>query len=161
MEQPATVRPWHRVSGVDDDAGTGVCSLCGPVKVRYKVGKRYYECGTLTRRYRLRQQSKPGYTRKEALRRKYGMTLDAYDELYALAGGACEICRDPLPILHVDHNHDSGEVRGLLCPPCNKGLGHFKDNPAILTQAIEYLTKARSATRADDGGSRTRLGDRL
>lgn len=53
-------------------------------------------------------------------------------------GGVCAICEEPDP-QHVDHNHTSGEVRGILCFNCNAGLGHFKDNIANMRRAIAYL----------------------
>lgn len=57
-----------------------------------------------------------------------------------LSIGSCEICGLP-GAKHVDHNHDTGEIRGLLCSTCNSGLGLFKDCAAILTVAANYLEK--------------------
>lgn len=52
----------------------------------------------------------------------------------------CAICsRAPRARLHIDHNHKTKQYRGLLCDNCNLGLGHFKDSPALLAKAIEYL----------------------
>jgi hypothetical protein len=51
--------------------------------------------------------------------------------------GLCAICG--LPEEHVDHDHVTGQVRGLLCAGCNKGLGFFRDSPQLLRQAAEYL----------------------
>ena len=75
------------------------------------------------------------------LRRQYGITLMEQNELLERQGGVCAICGLQLNerTLNVDHAH-KGEVRGILCPACNKGLGLFKDSPAHLTSAAEYLT---------------------
>ncbi|MGA4543566.1 endonuclease VII domain-containing protein [Uniformispora flossi] len=52
--------------------------------------------------------------------------------------GICPICLRPRPE-HVDHDHSSGEVRGVLCFNCNSGLGQFKDRPDLLRRAAAYL----------------------
>jgi hypothetical protein len=72
----------------------------------------------------------------------YGLTLADYDRMFTEQGGVCAICRRPSPDgrnLHVDHAHDSGAVRGLLCHDCNRGLGMFRDNPELLSCAARYL----------------------
>lgn len=69
------------------------------------------------------------------------MSLSRYEELYAAQNGKCAICNttfvDKTPC--VDHNHTTGEVRGLLCTTCNAGLGLFKDDLALLYSAKHYL----------------------
>jgi hypothetical protein len=55
----------------------------------------------------------------------------------------CALCRDDLTETgsHVDHDHSTGELRGILCPACNKGIGHFQDDPHLLRLAIAYLER--------------------
>ncbi|UOY02503.1 endonuclease VII domain-containing protein [Blastococcus sp. PRF04-17] len=53
-------------------------------------------------------------------------------------GGLCAICR-AAPAVHVDHDHVTGAVRALLCFNCNGGLGQFKDDPAVLRAAADYV----------------------
>jgi hypothetical protein len=80
--------------------------------------------------------------RKSHLKRKYSLTIDDYDEMLAKQGGGCAICgRPPRPdiSLHVDHDHETGRIRGLLCFRCNNALGDFLDDPALLREAATYL----------------------
>lgn len=90
------------------------------------------------------------HTVNRRLVRKYGITLAHYEELLRLQGGVCAICSTRRDIaLGVDHDHSCcpGDtscgkcVRGLLCDPCNRGLGFFRDNPDRLRTAISYLEK--------------------
>lgn len=78
--------------------------------------------------------------RKYNLMKKYGLTVEDYDRLYEEQKGLCAICGDAHDTLSVDHCHESLRVRGLLCTPCNVGLGMFKDNPESLQKAISYLS---------------------
>ncbi|WP_244524233.1 endonuclease VII domain-containing protein [Geodermatophilus dictyosporus] len=71
-------------------------------------------------------------------------------------GGACAIC-EVQPAAHVDHDHDTGRVRQLLCFGCNGGLGQFKDDPTVLRAAARYVERHRAApARADDQGAHER-----
>jgi len=77
------------------------------------------------------------------LQRKYGISLEEYEELHKKQDGQCRICDTTAEEngrrLAVDHNHKTGEVRGLLCDQCNVGLGKFKDSPTRLRAALNYL----------------------
>lgn len=84
-------------------------------------------------------------SRRSTLKSLYGITDAEYDRLLESQGGRCAICRG-LPYgrgkrLHVDHNHETKMVRGLLCTGCNAGLGRFKDQPAVLRRAADYLER--------------------
>lgn len=80
------------------------------------------------------------YHREQKLKRRYGLTQADYDTMLAEQGGVCWICGTGGK-LHVDHDHDTGKVRGLLCPDCNVGLGYFKDSPVALRRAAAYLNR--------------------
>jgi hypothetical protein len=76
------------------------------------------------------------------LRRTFGITQADYEELLAQQGGGCVICgRRPTKVsLHVDHDHETGEIRGLLCVGCNNALGQFHDDPMLLERAADYVS---------------------
>lgn len=80
---------------------------------------------------------------KNHLLRDYGLTEDQYQKLWDSQRGLCKICNTELSEAkrraHVDHDHITGRVRGILCANCNRGLGAFKDSINLLTIAIEYL----------------------
>ena len=81
------------------------------------------------------------HIRKNNLK-KYGLTPEAFDEMFALQGGKCAICQIELTEgrgTHIDHSHDTGEVRGLLCGGCNVGIGQFRDLPELLRAAARYI----------------------
>jgi hypothetical protein len=81
-----------------------------------------------------------GGSRHWHLTRRYGIGAKDVDRLIAEQGGVCAICGRPAPE-HVDHDHATGVVRGVLCFNCNGGLGQFRDAPEFLAAAIEYLRK--------------------
>lgn len=73
---------------------------------------------------------------------KYGITKEQFDELFKSQDGKCPICTIELKEeIHIDHDHTTGQVRGILCGKCNKGLGQFNDNIESLTNAIKYLSR--------------------
>ena len=83
------------------------------------------------------------------LRRNYGITLEDYNSMYAKQNGLCAICLKPDEVegrrLAVDHDHETGQVRALLCGNCNRGLGNFKDDANMLIKATRYLVKYSNA----------------
>lgn len=84
--------------------------------------------------------------------RTYGISSRAYRTMFEEQMGACAICRRPQEamsrLMVVDHNHETGAVRGLLCGSCNTGLGLFSDSNRVLLSAIAYLTERGSAPTA-------------
>lgn len=82
------------------------------------------------------------YRRAWMLRTQYGLTPEAYDRLLWSQGGACAICRKTQDKpLDVDHNHLTGVVRGLLCNPCNQGIGYLRsdEGSGVLEAAYSYV----------------------
>jgi hypothetical protein len=96
---------------------------------------------------RLRKQGKPTSTedgRKYNNKYLYNLTEEVYNSMLFNQNGLCKICGTPhietrIGRLRLDHNHDTGEIRGLLCHNCNLGLGLFKDDKQSLLKAIKYL----------------------
>jgi Recombination endonuclease VII len=71
--------------------------------------------------------------------RTYGITLDDYRMMVSQQEGRCRICTEYKPLV-VDHCHDTGKVRGLLCSQCNRAMGLFGDDPIRLQSAVQYLS---------------------
>jgi hypothetical protein len=82
------------------------------------------------------------HIRAANLKRNYGITIAEFDAMLLGQGGVCKICGgdNSGKVLHVDHNHRTGNIRALLCGPCNVGLGSFKDDVERIMRAAEYLT---------------------
>jgi hypothetical protein len=76
---------------------------------------------------------------------RYGISVEEWDTIFDRQGGLCAICKVN-PIRDLDHDHKTGEVRGLLCNPCNQGLGLFNEDRNRLLAAVAYL-----ASFAGDG----------
>lgn len=94
--------------------------------------------------------------RRGVIMRHYGLTEHEYVAMHEGQGGVCAICSRPETKKHrdgstlrlsIDHDHVTGEVRGLLCQKCNVGLGSFEDNQASLLLAVEYLRKQTTKNR--------------
>jgi hypothetical protein len=83
---------------------------------------------------------KAGGARSYRLRRRYGITAAEADAMLEAQGGLCALCRER-PAEHVDHDHLTGKVRGMLCSCCNQGLGNFRDRADVLRSAIDYLER--------------------
>lgn len=86
------------------------------------------------------------YRRRQRLKREYGLTPAEFDAMSAAQEDVCKICGG-LPVgrgqhLHVDHDHQTGRVRGLLCSRCNVMIGYALEKPAILERAAAYVRGA-------------------
>lgn len=81
------------------------------------------------------------------LKRRFGITVDQFDAICRAQDFKCAICLASMPDdgtrFHVDHDHKSSVVRGVLCGRCNKGLGHFKDKAELIQRAAEYLRRQK------------------
>ena len=138
-----------------------VCRRCGESKCQTEFRKTNGWCIACVRednreRYHRNKGSDAGEAhrisaRKSWLKKAYGLTLEDYDRMFAGQDGKCAICNDVMfkhgaissknNVAHVDHCHDSGRVRGLLCGTCNSALGKFGDKVSVLRSAISYLEK--------------------
>src|SRR3990172_3301492 len=84
--------------------------------------------------------------RDQYLRAEFGISLAEYNALFEDQGGVSAICKTSTEkVLVVDHNHQTGVVRGLLCSGCNAGLGQFKDNPERMIRAAHYINQERTS----------------
>jgi Recombination endonuclease VII len=145
------------------EQGRGKCSSCINAIQREKRGyikkepKTQEELRAASRARNLKWYWSPGVREKESqrkkdqrlvgyeriLRKKYGLSLEQYQEMLKEQDGKCYCCGDPptghKTLLAVDHCHKTGTVRRLLCDRCNRAIGLFKDDPSILRRAAEYL----------------------
>ena len=93
-----------------------------------------------SQRERMGDEVYASYHREYKLKRRYDLTVEDFDRLYEAQDGQCGICKEYMESPHVDHNHETGKVRGLLCHGCNSGLGLLKENVNALKRAVEYLS---------------------
>ncbi len=83
--------------------------------------------------------------RKRNYKHNYNMTINDYDNMFNKQDGRCAICgsgnsnRKSSEKFYVDHNHETGKIRGLLCHNCNSALGHIKDDTRILQNMLHYI----------------------
>ena len=93
-----------------------------------------------TKAWRDRNKEKNRLIHKNCkLKSNFGITLEDFNRMFKEQNGKCKICSKGLIKPHVDHNHDTGKVRGLLCNQCNRGLGFFNDNYQLLDKALYYI----------------------
>ena len=97
-------------------------------------------------------KQKPGSAEKAAkrqriwvLRDRYGITESVFLSMVASQGNACAICRETFSKTpHIDHDHLTGDIRGLLCQTCNHGIGLLGENIEVMKRAITYLLKSKA-----------------
>lgn len=101
--------------------------------------KRHHYDPEASRLKRIRfKNRRPGYWAES----QYGLTVSDLQHLLELQAGGCAICKEKfLKTPHVDHDHESGRVRGLLCRACNTAIGMLKDSSAVSQLATEYLKR--------------------
>lgn len=100
----------------------------------------------IRKQYRIKIKAK-GHWKKSHIKWKYGLTLEQLEELLENQEFKCKICGIEFDntikssSMCIDHDHKTNVVRGLLCNSCNIGLGMFKDSPAILKSAVDYIER--------------------
>lgn len=129
------------------------CKLAKPetefsVNAKRPSGRQAY-CKPCAAAYRKETPSKVknGYRIKYL----YKVTNEEVEEMFKRSNGQCYICSKPLSLnstekseqAHIDHCHDTGKVRGILCHHCNAGLGRFRDNTHLFLRASAYLNQSR------------------
>ncbi len=133
-----------------------VCSKCRQSKLLTEfypqangVYGRKSACSTCSRSYTSRYRKAKGEGGKHVarcsyLQRTYGMSLEEYTSLLSAQNASCAICQTHYSkVLHgklcVDHCHESGKIRGLLCHPCNAAIGLLKEDEEVLYRAARYI----------------------
>ena len=111
--------------------GEAACSACKQAHADYQRAYTKARGGT-------------DYFRERDLQALFGMTVAEYDQMDAAQLGQCKICGVHKRHIYrkrlvVDHDHETGQVRGLLCNKCNQGLGLLGDNEEALRKALSYL----------------------
>ena len=125
------------------------CSRCGETKVigEFHADKRSPDghsgrCRTCKRATRYVEDTRK--VRDRFLRWKYGIGIDEYEQLEAAQGDGCAVCgqRPPEPkVLHVDHRHSDGRIRGLLCSNCNTALGLLREDSEVIERLALYAAR--------------------
>lgn len=96
------------------------------------------------RLWREANPEKHAANRKRAYAAKYGLTPEQLDSKFAEQNGQCAICKIDIELntangMHVDHDHYNDAVRGLLCGPCNVGIGMLQDSAGLMRRAADYI----------------------
>lgn len=122
--------------------GTKLCPRCGKKPIHAK--------GLCSACYsRMKMKENPGKWVNSKLLKQYGITSEIYDAILKSQDNRCAICGiDSNEVVNgkntrfaVDHDHETGDIRGLLCGNCNRSLGGLKDSPQLLQNAISYLNQ--------------------
>lgn len=138
---------------------TKICTMCGEDKpltsfrsrggiMKHLVKSRCNSClykehrrWTVENPDRIREyRNKDSWTLAKRCARR-GITPEQLIDAYERQEECCAICKDEIELIDsaIDHNHETGEFRGVLCKQCNRALGMFKDNTTVLKNALEYL----------------------
>ena len=141
---------------ITQTTGTKTCNKCGITKQITEFYKRGGKVSPDSRKNHCKECEKrrvsesywedPSKSRNRDLKRLYGITLNEYNQMLVEQGHRCKTCGTTEPggkhgKFMVDHSHNTGEVRGLLCKSCNIALGEIGDNINTLQNLIEYLNQ--------------------
>jgi len=108
----------------------------------------------ISRQWRAKNRER---SRDHFLKKNYGLPLGSYEQMLKAQDGKCALCGrsdsgSKRERFHVDHDHVTGTIGGLLCHNCNVGIGHFNHDENILQAAIDYVSRTRGGRRSSEGG---------
>lgn len=112
---------------------------CLNCRSRVKYAKRPGTCVRCHKQWRRDNERRPKYYYAKTSNNAVKISPEARAEMVEAQGWTCLICKEVTGRLYLDHCHETGKIRGMLCLHCNSGLGSFRDDPARLSAAIEYL----------------------
>jgi len=124
-----------------------LCTKCNQIKSLEEFSQSknekqavQYHCKDCNKKYREQKKEK---VKDYQLKRKFGLSLDEYQKMLEEQKGVCKICGqvENNKQLAVDHCHTTGQIRGLLCGSCNRGIGYFRDSQDLLLKAVQYLNE--------------------
>lgn len=125
-----------------------ICPKCRQIGLEFGNGSSY--CRACQRDYekawrRNNPERQKAQRRRAYVRKAYGISYDQYEAMVELQGGACAVCgvhgdTQQHGVLLIDHDHDTGRVRGLLCVDCNFAIGRTGRNVTRLAKAIAYIS---------------------
>jgi hypothetical protein len=123
---------FHKRTGYKD----GIRPFCKECRRKYEIDN-----------YHKNKENRPycyDIDKDRKLKTTYGISFLEYEKMLAAQDGKCAICGTTSTgnrkAFHVDHDHKTGEIRGLLCSNCNTGIGNLRDDIGLLNRAIEYLS---------------------
>jgi len=121
------------------------CKSCHSDITREWHSKNKDHCSSLKKKW---SRENPRMVKNSQLKVKFNIGIEEFEEMFHKQDGKCAICSSPLSIERnkcgVDHDHKNGNLREVLCNLCNSGLGFFRDNPAILRIAADYIEKHKN-----------------
>ena len=136
-------KPWEFQPGQTPwNKGTGGCKRGHDPSLYVRMPSGVYVCLGCKRENgaKYRAENKKRILFKNRLGR-YGISAEEFETLWDKQNGACAVCGTSFNDneYRIDHDHDTGKVRGLLCVSCNAGIGLLKDSPKVLLNAVKYL----------------------
>jgi alpha-amylase/alpha-mannosidase (GH57 family) len=137
--------------GADDwyvwSNGGRSCAPCKQVKGKKWVSNNREKVLAYSKKSQDKHKDLPRIRKNQHLKRTYGITIEEYEALFIQQGESCAICYNTSSATtwHLDHDHKSSKVRGILCHNCNLMIGHAKDNISTLKRAMAYLEERLSA----------------
>lgn len=142
-----------------DGIGTYCKTCCAESSARWRADNREH-ARSLDKAWKLANADRIKIAKRKCImRRDYGLSPDDYERLYTFQKGNCAVCLNPLKQPNIDHNHTTGETRGLLCWICNNALGKFRDDPSLMERAANYIRSP--AVEKALGGKRYGLPGRI